>query len=178
MNVKRIAGFVLFFVVLLMGMGDVTSFIDPASGIIVFVGTLGMLLIGGGSIPQMFGAVFSSEATPEELRASIEGWRLARNSSLVAGTVAMIAGLITMMKNIDDPAAIGPGMALALLGTMYAIVLGYGVCLPLQAGLKERAGEAGEKGLMTGATLVFLFAFVLSLGLLVLLMYSFSGTQS
>ena len=79
---------------------------------------------------------------------------------------------------IDDPAAIGPGMALALLGTMYAIVLGYGVCLPLQAGLKERAGEAGEKGLMTGATLVFLFAFVLSLGLLVLLMYSFSGTQS
>ena len=181
MIVQRVIGFVSFFAILIIGTGDVTAFVDITSACIVLLGTLGMLLVGGGDIPRMFGAVFSNEATPEELRTGLDGWKLARNSSLASGGVAAMAGVIIMLKGIADPAAIGPGMALALLGMLYAMVVGYGICLPLQVRLEDRAGEGGEgaeEGLTAGATRVFIYAFVLSLGTFALLVASVSGALS
>ena len=38
------------------------------------------------------------------------------------GVVGTLIGLVQMMNNIDDPAAIGPAMAVALLTALYGIV--------------------------------------------------------
>ena len=141
----RIIGLIAIFTLILLAMGDVTIFIDIPCVLIVLGGTIAMLLWAGASIRFMFKAVFSRNATLEELQAAIKGWRLARVFTIAAGIMGTLIGYVLMLKNMDDPAAIGPGMALALLTTFYGIVLSFAICLPLQARLQERAEEASSE---------------------------------
>lgn len=46
------------------------------------------------------------------------------------GMVGTLMGLIIMLGNMDDPAAIGPGMAVALITTLYGAVVSNLFCLP------------------------------------------------
>jgi chemotaxis protein MotA len=47
------------------------------------------------------------------------------------GMIGTLVGLVAMLANMSDPAAIGPGMACALLTTLYGAVLANMVFLPL-----------------------------------------------
>jgi chemotaxis protein MotA len=58
------------------------------------------------------------------------------------GMIGTLIGLVTMLAGMDDPSAIGAGMATALLTTLYGSVLSNVVFLPLAGVLKVRtAGE-------------------------------------
>lgn len=46
------------------------------------------------------------------------------------GMVGTLIGLIIMLGNMDDPAAIGPGMAVALITTLYGAIVANLICLP------------------------------------------------
>jgi chemotaxis protein MotA len=46
------------------------------------------------------------------------------------GMVGTLIGLIIMLGNMDDPEAIGPGMAVALITTLYGAVVANLFCLP------------------------------------------------
>jgi chemotaxis protein MotA len=39
------------------------------------------------------------------------------------GMIGTLMGLIFMLQNMDDPSAIGPGMAVALITTMYGAII-------------------------------------------------------
>lgn len=52
------------------------------------------------------------------------------------GMIGTILGLIIMLRKIDDAAAIGPGMAVALLTTLYGAISSYLICLPIAGKLK------------------------------------------
>lgn len=47
------------------------------------------------------------------------------------GMIGTLIGLVAMLANLSDPSAIGPGMAVALLTTLYGAVLANAVCLPI-----------------------------------------------
>lgn len=47
------------------------------------------------------------------------------------GMIGTLVGLVIMLSNMDDPAAIGPGMAVALLTTLYGALMANAVFLPL-----------------------------------------------
>jgi chemotaxis protein MotA len=47
------------------------------------------------------------------------------------GMIGTLVGLIIMLGNMDDPAAIGPGMAVALLTTLYGAAVSNMICAPL-----------------------------------------------
>jgi len=57
------------------------------------------------------------------------------------GLIGTLVGLVQMLANLNDPSAIGPGMAVALLTTFYGAVLANMVLAPLAAKLEKRAGE-------------------------------------
>lgn len=57
------------------------------------------------------------------------------------GMIGTLIGLVIMLKNMDDPAAIGPGMAVALLTTMYGAIIANAVALPLADRLARRSSE-------------------------------------
>lgn len=54
------------------------------------------------------------------------------------GMIGTLVGLVAMLSNMDDPKAIGPAMAVALLTTLYGAVLANMVTTPLADKLKLR----------------------------------------
>ena len=59
------------------------------------------------------------------------------------GMVGTLIGLVIMLSNLDDPSAIGPGMALALITTFYGAVTANLIYIPIAAKLKARSAEEG-----------------------------------
>ena len=55
------------------------------------------------------------------------------------GMVGTLIGLVQMLQNMSDPAAIGPAMAVALLTTFYGAVLANVLFLPMAGKLKTRS---------------------------------------
>ena len=59
------------------------------------------------------------------------------------GMVGTLIGLVSMFGHMDDPKKIGPGMAIALLTTLYGAVLANVIMLPISDKLANRAEEEG-----------------------------------
>ena len=78
-----------------------------------------------------------------------EGIKIFRAIGEVAPAMGMIGtliGLVQMMSNMDDPKAIGPAMAVALLTTLYGAVLANAVALPIADKLSHRSREESLNG--------------------------------
>ena len=57
------------------------------------------------------------------------------------GMFATLFGLILMLSALDDPSEIGIGLAVALLTTMYGVVISYLFALPIAEKLDQKAKE-------------------------------------
>ena len=57
------------------------------------------------------------------------------------GMIGTLIGLVAMLSNMDDPKAIGPAMAVALLTTLYGAFLANVIAIPIAAKLKLRLAE-------------------------------------
>ncbi len=60
------------------------------------------------------------------------------------GMIGTLIGLVQMLSSMDDPKAIGPAMAVALLTTLYGAMLANMVALPIADKLKLRKSEEGR----------------------------------
>ncbi len=70
------------------------------------------------------------------------------------GMIGTLIGLVAMLANMDDPKAIGPAMAVALLTTLYGAVIANAMTGPISDKLKLRAAEeAMVKSLVIDALL-------------------------
>ncbi len=58
------------------------------------------------------------------------------------GILGAVLGLIHVMENINDPAKLGTGIAVAFVATVYGVFLANVIFLPLGSKLKMRNGEA------------------------------------
>jgi len=68
-------------------------------------------------------------------------WRGIAETAPAMGMIGTIIGLVQMFAAMDDPARIGPGMAVAMLTTLYGIILSAAIAAPI-AGRLERLSEA------------------------------------
>ena len=57
------------------------------------------------------------------------------------GMIGTLIGLGAMLSNMDDPKAIGPAMAVALLTTLYGAFLANVIAIPIQSKLENRKDE-------------------------------------
>jgi chemotaxis protein MotA len=57
------------------------------------------------------------------------------------GMIGTLIGLINMLKNLDNPSAIGPNMATALITTFYGAIYANLICIPIASKLNVRSGE-------------------------------------
>lgn len=57
------------------------------------------------------------------------------------GMIGTVIGLIVIMANLNDPSKIGPGLAVALITTLYGAIVANAVYIPIAAKLKLRANE-------------------------------------
>lgn len=71
------------------------------------------------------------------------GQRMFKNMALVApamGMIGTLVGLVQMLANMSDPAAIGPAMAVALLTTLYGAIIANVFAQPMA----DKLGRASE----------------------------------
>jgi chemotaxis protein MotA len=115
-------------------------------------------LVGGiqmavdGSDPELIEQVLVSEVESVADRHA-SGKALLDNMAKFApafGMIGTLVGLVLMLAQMDNPDAIGPGMAVALLTTLYGSMLANMVFMPLGDKLALRSNE--EILLMTIAT--------------------------
>ncbi len=57
------------------------------------------------------------------------------------GLVGTLVGLVQMLGNLGDPRALGPGMAIALLATLYGVLITHLVCYPLADKLRLHSAQ-------------------------------------
>lgn len=57
------------------------------------------------------------------------------------GMIGTLIGLVVMLKNADDPKMIGPGMAIAILTTLYGALIAYAFAQPMADRLERRTAE-------------------------------------
>lgn len=127
----------------LMREGRPLIFLDPLTliGFLIMALGTGSAVLG---IPRVAGGLREAfRSAPEEgrLRETLAAIRLLDRACLLTGFVLLTAGLLTLFANLGTPSAIGPSMALATLGSLYALVASRLVCYPLSLRLRRRLGE-------------------------------------
>lgn len=103
----------------------------------------GIQMAVDGTDPDLIETVMESDLEAVEARHA-EGKALFDNIGRFApafGMVGTLIGLVIMLKNMNDPASIGPAMAVALLTTLYGALIANLVALPLAEKLGKRSRE-------------------------------------
>ncbi|UZK65318.1 motility protein A [Sphingomonas sp. M1-B02] len=91
----------------------------------------------------------------ERHRAAAETWSGMADIAPAMGMIGTLVGLVQMFTAMQDPAAIGGAMAIALLTTLYGAILASLIALPIASRLKQRARyEAQERARLEGPLLV------------------------
>ena len=67
--------------------------------------------------------------------------RRAADVAPAMGLIGTLVGLVQMLGNLEDPASIGPAMAVALLTTFYGAVLGNMILAPLAGKLERKSDD-------------------------------------
>ena len=103
----------------------------------------GIRLAVDGTEPDLIMDILETELrfVEERHKAGQEMISRAASTAPAFGMIGTLIGLVIMLKNMDDPAAIGPGMAIALLTTLYGSILANIFLDPIAAKLKTYSGQ-------------------------------------
>ena len=97
----------------------------------------GILLIVDGTDPELVRGIMETELDCTEARhkGNIKFWQDLGSMGPAWGMIGTLIGLVNMLQNMSDAAAIGPAMAVALLTTFYGSMLSNWVCTPVSTKL-------------------------------------------
>ena len=103
----------------------------------------GILLIVDGTDPELVRAIMETELISIESRhkGKIGFWDNLGSMGPAWGMIGTLVGLVDMLNKMQDPAAVGPGMATALITTLYGSLLANWICAPVSSKLKENNAE-------------------------------------
>lgn len=108
----------------------------------------GVLLIVDGTDPELVRSILETELFCIENRhkEKIAFWENLGGMGPAWGMIGTLIGLINMLAKLDDPSAIGPQMAIALVTTFYGSLLANWICTPVATKLKfNNDAEIGMK---------------------------------
>ena len=140
MKITRLLGFLIMFlfIVPIATGGDIALFVNIPSLIIVVGITLGGLFASGKCPCNLISISWGKRDIGELFRAA-EVYRYAGKLGIASGIIGSLIGLILILANMDDPALLGPALAIAILTTFYGVVIKYIICEPIAEGLEDRA---------------------------------------
>lgn len=98
----------------------------------------GILLIVDGTDPELVRGILETELVNIDARHQkhIGFWKQIGAMGPAWGMIGTLIGLINMLKKLEDPSAIGPSMATALVTTFYGSVLANWIATPTSNKLK------------------------------------------
>ncbi|PIE54271.1 MAG: motility protein A [Dethiosulfovibrio peptidovorans] len=100
-------------------------------------------LVVDGTDPELVKAILDTEISVlEERHQSNKGMFDTMGELFPAfGMLGTLIGLIAMLRNLDDPDSLGPGMAVALITTFYGSFMANVIALPVSAKLAARSSQ-------------------------------------
>ncbi|MCL2084222.1 MAG: motility protein A [Oscillospiraceae bacterium] len=103
----------------------------------------GVLLIVDGTDAELVRGIMESEigALEERHKSGIGIIETMATFAPAFGMIGTLVGLINMLQNLNDPSALGPGMAVALVTTLYGSIIANVLCNPFAAKLKGHSAE-------------------------------------
>src|SRR5439155_7812313 len=81
-------------------------------------------------------------ADEERAEATARVYEVAGGYSPTVGIIGAVLGLIQVMKNLENIEAVGHGIAVAFVATVYGVAFANLFCLPAANKLKSRAHQA------------------------------------
>ena len=143
-----VLGFLILIVLGIVGLaggGSLGHVIDIPSALIVVGGFLSLMLMAFGSrFGTAIKTVFQKHAGRHALIFGIAVFERGRSFTVAAGVVGTMVGVVNMLANLnlDNIAALGPGLATAAITSIYCLGLAYGVLQPVVISLKRRLTQA------------------------------------
>jgi len=102
-----------------------------------FFGGIMRMLIDGLEIEEIRSTAEASMAQIEQkLSTEVSVWESLGDLFPAFGMIGTLIGLIQMLQNLSDPSALGPGMAVAMITTLYGAILANALCIPVSKKLK------------------------------------------
>jgi len=103
----------------------------------------GIRLAVDGTEPELIQTILETELSflEERHKAGAGIFEYMGTAAPAFGMIGTLVGLVIMLKNLDNPEAIGPGMATALITTFYGAVVANLVFIPFGGKLKVRSAE-------------------------------------
>ncbi|HHT04226.1 MAG TPA: motility protein A [Bacteroidales bacterium] len=103
----------------------------------------GILLIVDGTDPELVRSILETElAFVEGRHRENQGfWSTLADQGPSWGMIGTLIGLIAMLDQLNDPATLGPAMAVALITTLYGSVLANFIANPIANKLKLQSSE-------------------------------------
>ena len=125
-------------------MGPILHYLRPDSFLFVFVLTAAMSLstFSFAEMGRFFKISFQRQAEPAELRRALVFFTSLQSYTIIGGFTGTFVGLVGMLMTIEDKAAIGAGMSIALLTVLYALILNLIVIIPFKTAIKKRLHSA------------------------------------
>ena len=119
-------------------------FLDPASFAVVFVLTVGTLLIGfQGSFISSVTSIWKRDIDDQTLDRSIQFWKAAKRYAIAYGFIGTVMGIVLILNAMgDDPGRQILPLSIAVLTVYYGLILGYLVFDPIACLLEARKGVA------------------------------------
>ncbi|MEO2065074.1 MAG: MotA/TolQ/ExbB proton channel family protein [Desulfurobacteriaceae bacterium] len=102
-----------------------------------FFGGIMRMLIDGLEMEEIKSTAEASMAQIEQkLSTEVSVWESLGDLFPAFGMIGTLIGLIQMLQNLSDPSALGPGMAVAMITTLYGAILANTLCIPVSKKLK------------------------------------------
>lgn len=98
----------------------------------------GIMLVVDGTDQELVRGILETDIVClEERHKKVIGfWEKWAEMGPAWGMIGTLLGLVNMLKKLDDPSAIGPNMAVALLTTLYGSLIANWLCNPISSKLK------------------------------------------
>ena len=98
----------------------------------------GIMLVVDGTDPELVRGILETDLyCLQERHGKVIGfWEKWAEMGPAWGMIGTLLGLVNMLKKLDDPSAIGPNMAVALLTTLYGSLIANWLCTPISNKLK------------------------------------------
>ena len=98
----------------------------------------GVLLIVDGTDPDLVRGILETEMVSIDVRhkGNMGLWDTIAAMGPAWGMIGTLVGLVNMLQALDDPSAIGPSMAVALITTLYGSMMANWICAPVSGKLK------------------------------------------
>ena len=98
----------------------------------------GIMLVVDGTDPELVRGILETDLyCLQDRHGKVIGfWEKWAEMGPAWGMIGTLLGLVNMLKKLDDPSAIGPNMAVALLTTLYGSLIANWLCIPIAYKLK------------------------------------------